>query len=269
MIDVTQIERIAGADVRGPDDDKIGSAGRVYVNDTTGEPSWVTVSSGLFGNRVSFVPLQDAAWDGEVLRVPYDKGLIKNAPNLDSDGHLTRDQEEQLYAYYGVDTAPDGDLVPTGYEGAGQPDMDSATDDATHDATDDAMTRSEEHLEVDTEQHEAGRVRLRKYVVTEEQTVTVPVTREEVRVEREPITDANRDAALAGEPISEADHEIVLHEDRVVVTTKAEPVERVRISAETVTEEETVVGEVRKEQIDVEGAALEDHDDQSENDRRE
>ena len=72
------------------------------------------------------------------------------------------------------------------------------------------MTRSEEHLRVGTEQVEAGRARLRKYVVTEQQSVQVPVSREEVRVEREPITDANRGDALSGAEITEEEHEVVL-----------------------------------------------------------
>ena len=115
------------------------------------------------------------------------------------------------------------------------------------------MTRSEERLNVGTETTEAGRARLRKYVVTEQQSVNVPVTREEVRIEREPITDANRDEALSGPDISEEEHEVTLHDERPVVETEAVPVERVRLSKEQVTEQETVSGEVRKEQIDTDG----------------
>ena len=113
------------------------------------------------------------------------------------------------------------------------------------------MTRSEEHLRVGTEQAEAGRARLRKYVVTEQQSVQVPVSREEVRVEREPITDANRDQALTGGQITEEEHEVVLHADRPVVETEAVPVERVRLGTETITEDQTVTGDVRKEQIEL------------------
>ena len=102
-----------------------------------------------------------------------------------------------------------------------------------------------------TEKVEAGRARLRKYVVTDQQTVQVPVSREEVRVEREAITDANRGDALSGAEISEEEHEVVLHEERPVVTTEAVPVERVRLGTETVTEQQKVGGEVRKEQIEV------------------
>jgi uncharacterized protein (TIGR02271 family) len=116
--------------------------------------------------------------------------------------------------------------------------------------TDDAMTRSEEHVRAGTEQVEAGRARLRKYVQTEQQQVSVPVTREEVRVEREPITDANRGAAMSGPALSEEEHEVVLSEERPVVTTEAVPVERVRLSKDQVQDEQTVTADVRKEVID-------------------
>jgi uncharacterized protein (TIGR02271 family) len=87
-------------------------------------------------------------------------------------------------------------------------------------------------------------------VVTENVTQTVPVSREEVRVEREPITEANRDQALSGPAISDEEHEVVLHEERPVVQKEAVPVERVRLDTDTVTEEVTVSEEVRKEQIE-------------------
>ncbi|MFD6343230.1 DUF2382 domain-containing protein [Streptomyces roseolus] len=116
----------------------------------------------------------------------------------------------------------------------------------------DAMTRSEEQMHVGTEQVETGRVRLRKYVVTEEVQQTVPVRHEEVRVVREPITEANRDEALSGPEITEAEHEVTLHEERPVVETRAVPVERVRLETDEVSEEQTVTGEVRKERIEIE-----------------
>ena len=116
--------------------------------------------------------------------------------------------------------------------------------------TDDAMTRSEERLHVGTEQVEAGRVRLRKHVVTEQVTQTVPVSHEEVRIEREPITDANRGEALSGADISEEEHEVTLRAERPVVQKETVPVERVRLGTETVTEDHEVSESIRKEQID-------------------
>ncbi|MFE4998954.1 YsnF/AvaK domain-containing protein [Streptomyces mirabilis] len=71
-----------------------------------------------------------------------------------------------------------------------------------------------------TERQEFSRARQRKYVVTEEVQQTVPVRHEEVRVEREPVTEANCEAA-AGPDISEAEHEVTLHAERPVVETKA------------------------------------------------
>ena len=117
------------------------------------------------------------------------------------------------------------------------------------------MTRSEEELRVGTRERETGRVRLRKYVVTEHVQRTVPVRREEVRLEREPITDANRDRATAGPGISEEEHEVVLHEEQLVVEKRVVPKERVRLGKDTITDEQQVSEEVRKEQIDVDDAS--------------
>jgi uncharacterized protein (TIGR02271 family) len=120
--------------------------------------------------------------------------------------------------------------------------------------TDNAMTRSEERLDVGTRSAEVGRARLRKYVVTENVTQTVPVSREEVRVEREPITDANVGNAMDGPAISEEEHEVVLHAEEPVVAKEAVPVERVRLDKETVTEQAQVTEGLRKEEIEVDGA---------------
>lgn len=116
--------------------------------------------------------------------------------------------------------------------------------------TDDAMTRSEERLIVDTERQQVGTARLRKYVETEDVQVTVPVRREEVRLQREPITEENRPAAEDGPEISEAEYRVTLHEERPVVSTETVPVERVRLDKQVHTEERTVSGQVRKERIE-------------------
>jgi uncharacterized protein (TIGR02271 family) len=116
------------------------------------------------------------------------------------------------------------------------------------------MTRSEEELRVGTTEREAGRVRLRKYVVEDEVTETVPVRREEIRVEREPITDGNVDDAVDGPAISEEEHEVVLHEEEVLVDKRAVPKERVRLDKETHVDEETVNETVAREEIEVDDA---------------
>ncbi|MFF7333599.1 DUF2382 domain-containing protein [Streptomyces sp. NPDC008150] len=125
---------------------------------------------------------------------------------------------------------------------------------------DGSMTRSEERMRVGVERHEAGRARLRKYVVSEEVEQSVPLRHEEVYVVREPITQADRDAALTGPEIMEAEQEVTLYEERPVVETEAVAVERVRLSVEEHTETETVHGRVRKERIDTEGIEMEGTD---------
>jgi len=238
-----------GHDAVGPDANKLGTIEDIYLDQETGEPEWVALKTGMFGGKLSFAPLTQARQDGDTIVLPYEKDQIKNAPRVEADGALSQEEEAQLYRHYGLEYAETHS--DTGLA-AGGTDHDVGHD-VSGPTTDDAMTRSEEELRVGTTRREAGRARLRKYVVTEEETVTVPVQREEVRVEREPITDANIDDAMDGPAISDEEHEVVLHEDEPVVETRAVPKERVRMNKDTVTEQETVTEQVRKERIDVDG----------------
>ena len=248
--------------------DKLGTIDAIYLDDETGQPEWATVTSGMFIAKTAFVPLAQAQDTGDSVQVPYDKDQIKGAPTMEADGQLSQDDEAELYRHYGLDyserRSDSGLPACTAAQGIDDRDRDGdGVDDDVQDTavgrdtsgptTDDAMTRSEEELHVGTETRERGRARLRKHVVTEQQTVTVPVQREEVRVEREPITDANLDDATSGPDISEEEHEVTLREEEVVVEKRAVPKERVRLDTETVTEERQVSEEVRKEQIQVDG----------------
>ena len=256
MIDQSTIAAMSGATVRDPAGEKIGKVSQVYLDDQTGTPEWVTVRTGLFGGKESFVPLADADLRGDDLVITTDKATVSGAPRVDEDGHLSEEQETELYRYYGLtDSVVSDDASDTGYgadrrtDFAGTPGVDGQ--DTSGPTTDDAMTRSEEHLTAGTEQVETGKARLRKYVVTETQHVEVPVSREEVTLEREPITEANRGAAYSGGDITEEEHEVTLKAERPVVTTETEAVERVRLGKETVASTETVSGEVRKEQVEL------------------
>ena len=311
MITSEQLNDVMGATAYDGSGDKIGKVGNVYYDDETDQPKWLTVHTGLFGGNETFVPMQgaDLAGAGRVT-VAYDKATVKDAPNVDENGHLSPDEEQQLYRYYQLGDTTTGrdasgpDYVRTdhgdGDSSAGTTTVDPAgpnyarTDYGTaatgeraggrefdadfdgrsprgenregvfdgrdqaavgHDTsgptTDGAMTRSEEQLRVGTRTQETGRARLRKRVVTETEQATVPVSHEEVTVEREPITDANRGDAYDGPAISEEEHEVVLHAERPVVGTEAVAVERIRMGTNTVQNEETVSGDVRKEVVDV------------------
>jgi len=236
-----------------PAGDKLGTIDAIYLDDETGQPEWATVTSGLFAATIAFVPLAQAQSMGDSVQVPYDKQQVKDAPSMEADGQLSQDDEAELYRHYGLDYSEhrSDSGLPAGT--ADDTQDDTVGRDTSGPTTDQAMTRSEEELRVGTEARERGRARLRKYVTTEQQTVTVPVQREEVRVEREPITDANLEDATSGPAISEEEHEVTLREEEVVVEKRAVPKERVRLDTETVTDERQVSEEVRKEQIQVDG----------------
>jgi uncharacterized protein (TIGR02271 family) len=249
MTSPQQWDNLIGTTAIDSEGSKVGKVGQVYIDDMTGQPAWIAVSTGLFGTRESLAPLDgaQAAGDGE-LQLAVPKQVVKDAPNIDTDGQLAGSDVDNLYDHYagylngtsgqsGRDSGAYGNNRTEGYDTSGP-------------TTDDAMTRSEERLHVGTESVPAGRARLRKYVVTENVTQTVPVSHEEVRVEREPVTGANRDAALDGPAISEEEHEVVLNAERPVVQKETVPVERVRLSTETVTEQHEVNEQVRKEQIE-------------------
>jgi uncharacterized protein (TIGR02271 family) len=220
---------------------------------------------------VSFVPIEGATPAGDDLRVSYEKDQVKDAPNVDPDGELSPEEERRLYQHYGRGdydewTTDSEDRTEATYgrderdfrRGDGDFDRGDAGTvgrDTSGPTTDDAMTRSEEELNVGTQRRETGRARLRKHVETENVSQSVPVQREEVRVEREPITDANRGAALDGPEISEEEHEVTLHTEEPVVEKRTVPKERVRLDKDVHTDEETVSEDVRRERIEADGDA--------------
>jgi uncharacterized protein (TIGR02271 family) len=230
-------------EVIGSDGEKIGKVDEVYLDTASGEPEWLSVNTGLFGMKSSFVPLQGADPAGETVRVAYTKDEVKDAPGITPDSELSFEEERALWSHYGLDydsSSDSGERETVGHDVSGP-------------ETDDAMTRSEEELRVGTREREGGTARLRKYVTTENVTKTVPVRKEKAVLEREPITEGNVDAAMDGPAISDEEHEVVLSEEEVVVEKKAVPKERVRLGKETETTEEQVSEEVRKEQIEAEG----------------
>jgi uncharacterized protein (TIGR02271 family) len=239
------VAQLRGADVIDASGDKVGAVEEIYLDQDTGQPEWALVKTGLFGSKSTFVPLNGATPQDDTLRVQYEKDQIKDAPKVDADQQLSQSEERELYQHYGLGY---GEVEA---HGNGAPEGEPVGEDVSGPETDGAMTRSEEELRVDKSSRERGRVRLKKYVVTDEVTQTVPVQREEVRVEREPITDANIDNATDGPAISEEEHEVTLHEEVPVADKVAVPKERVRLDKDTVTDEETVSGEVRQERIEV------------------
>jgi uncharacterized protein (TIGR02271 family) len=247
MPPMNEVLEWCGQTMVGSGGDKIGKIEEIYVDNETEQPEWALVHTGMLGSQATFVPIANATTHGDEVQVPFDTAEIKDAPKVDADGELSQPDAAALYSHYGLEYAESGS--DSGLP-ADSTNGDSVGNDVGGRETDAAMTRSEEELRVGTTQRETGRARLRKYIVTENVTRTVPVQREEVRVEREPITDANRDAATSGAELSEDEHEVVLHEEQVVVEKTAVPKERVRLDKDTVTEQRSVSEQIRKEQIE-------------------
>lgn len=265
MNDAT-LARISEATAFDPSGDKIGSIGQVYLDDATGEPTWVTVNTGFFGTSQSFAPLEGHRWDGDDLVLAHSKDIVKDAPRVDADGHISESEEAELYRYYeGVrgdrtTTAPvAGTVNDRDYDRdrdvVADRDRDVVADRGVRDRDVDtqSMTASEERLNVGTETTEAGRARLRKYTTTEEQTITVPVTKERLVVERNAV-DGTANAGTIDPNASEVVEEVTLREERPVVSKETVAVEEVSIGKETVTENQTVTDTVAKEHIEVDGA---------------
>ena len=265
MAETNRIEDLANATAYDVDGEKLGGVKDVYVNDTTGQPDFVSVNHGMFGGGDSIVPLRGHTLrDGE-LHLAFPKDRVQDAPELDENGHLTTEDQDAFYRHYGLEGTQDvttyetdnrtaqagaagtGAAAGAGYA-AGEREVDADRRDV---ANNDEIVRSEEQLNVSKDRVETGQVRLRKYVVNETENVEVPVEREEVRVVREPITDADR-ANYDGN-IGEQEASVTLHEDRVNVAKESVPVEKVSLEKDTVQDTERVSEEVRKERFETDG----------------
>ena len=271
--------------------EKLGSVKEVFVDEQTGQPTFVEVNHGLFGMSSSLVPLRGHDFNGDDLKLAFSKDRIENAPDFDSDKPLTPEAQSDIFKHYQLENAQDvttyqdgnvdaeqrrdADLktgaAGAGVAGAGVAGAGAAHTDTTATHTDTTartgaatgnnaadnngeIIRSEERLDVNKERVATGEARLRKYVVTDTETVEVPVEREEVRVERTPISEAdaaNFTGTIGDNSTEEAS--VTLHEERVNVEKKTVPVEKVNLSKETIQDTETHTEELRKEQIDTDG----------------
>lgn len=254
------LEQSVGQTIFDATGHKVGTAANLYQSEYSNQPEWVTIRTGMFGTKESFAPLSGAFLDEEGLHIRADKDVVKQAPRIDDSGYLSETEAGELYRYYGVraEAAVAGAMPDDGRTATGddrwmtERDARPAADGSEQP---EPMTRSEERLRAGTERVESGRVRLHKYVVTEEQQIRVPVSHEEVRVTREPVEPrepgAHRAEARGEMAGIEADErEFVLHEERPVVQKESVPVERVGLDVETVRGEEEIRDQVRKERIE-------------------
>ncbi|MFC6011838.1 PRC and DUF2382 domain-containing protein [Nocardia lasii] len=241
------LESLIGATAYDEHGEKIGKVKQIYLDNQTGSPTWASVTTGMLRHD-SLVPLVGAEHEAsdDTLKLHVDKDQVKSAPYHDGS-RISAQSEQELFQHYHVDPRAAG-WDTYGRQGI-RPEADAPMTHGSPKHAQDSMVRSEEQLRVDTENEEVGTAHLRKYVVTEEQTIKVPVTHEEVRIEREPITGENAGRATIGED----EREVTLHADQVHVQKETVPVERVRLAVDEVADEKTVSDTVRKERIESDG----------------
>jgi stress response protein YsnF len=268
MLSEREVSAAIGATAYGSDGDKLGTVDHFFLDDRTGAATWVAVSTGLFGTRRSLIPAAEAVFAEGTLRLPVSRDAVRGAPDVGDDSHLGPADEDRLRRHYGAaGTADPGGPAPAAAAPPGGSSPEEAPPVSDHPG-DGGMVRSEERLAVGTETVPTTRVRVVKYVVTEEVQVTVPIRREEIRLEEVPLDapdpgpgeslggaqdDAARDAGAAGGGLPE---EIVLHAERPVVTVEVVPTERVRLRTEMVAGHETVTGQVQRERVAVDEQPL-------------
>lgn len=233
-----QTERWRGRGVVDHHGEPVGTVADVYLDRQSGEPQWVLVDPGEEGSQPTFVPLAGASHAGEDVSVPFARAEIESAPAMRTGDELSTEDERRLLEHYGTRVGADAGTGPGG------------TKDVT---AGEAMVRSEEELHVTTKRRAVERVRLRKHVVTEYVEQTVPVRREELRLEREAITGQNPEGTGEDPEVADEAHEIILYAEEVVIEKRVVPRERVRISKELITEERVVAEELRKERIETDG----------------
>ncbi|TFV92571.1 DUF2382 domain-containing protein [Blastococcus sp. CT_GayMR20] len=270
MLSEREVSTSIGSTVYGTNGDKLGTVEHFYVDDRTGAPTWVAVTTGLFGTKQSIVPAVDATIEESGgLRVPVTAEAVKGAPHLTGD-HLTPHDEAELRRHYGLGQAG-GEAVAPVVDAPVPASLTDAPVDRTQPVPVDAeggMVRNEERLVVGTERVATTRARIVKYVVTEEVQITVPIRREEIRVEEVPVDapdlpgeslldDGRPGTDVQGMPAGDGlPGEIILHTERPVVTVEVVPVERVRLRTEVVQGQETVTEQVQREQIAVDQHAV-------------
>ena len=225
-----------GAPVIGGAGELLGHVRRVYVDNATGAAAWAAVQG---QHHSAVVPLQHSRFDGTTLQVPYDAARLQTAPHHDPTTLISYPEGEDLARHYG--------LLPDKPVHTGPPTSSSPRSAETEGAV---VTRSQEQLRTDAVNVIVGRARLVTTVVTENQTFTVPVRRQEVRLVYDPVPE-NEQTTASGGP-SEDTVEVILHAEQVQITTQVVPVERIRMVRRVVTVGQTLTENIRSEQIHLE-----------------
>ena len=270
-------ERYADYDVHDRGGERLGHVDALFI-DEDDRPEYIGVKMGLLGTRSTLIPwatVTRADEEGGYLEVGVDKDTAANGPAFEDDQEITPELERQVRGYYGIEQAaedrgafgdyrigaentgatagPDALGMATGGTAAGglrerrderkasgRPESEPAAEDEIR------VQRSEEELRVGTREREAGSMRIRKRVRIERERLDVPVRREEVHIERVPVSEETTGAEIGEEEIV-----VPVTETEVVVSKRPVVKEEIRIHKDVVEGTEVVEEDVRREEIDV------------------
>lgn len=253
-------DQLFGREVTDSNGNKIGKVDGVWVDDATNDLEFIGVKIGMLMGKTHIIPVTQGQTGSGTISVPYDESKIKDAPSFGADDELSPDDEDGIYSYYGVDRSigqsPTG--LPAGEQTGGYTTTDTDTRDYQTTGTDTrdydtsgtgerGMKLSEEQLQVGKRQVESGRVRLRKVVRTEHQEVPVELRREEVTIERVSASGA----AVPGDAFREEEIDVPVMREEAVVDKQAHVTGEVQLNKTTETETQTVGGDVRSEDVEV------------------
>ena len=271
-------DRFAGYTVYDNSGSKVGKVDDLFV-DEGDQPEYVGVKMGFLGTRSTLIPWEAVSStddEGGTITVATDKETAKNGPTFDDDREITPEFESEVYSYYGISRSSGTDengsygsyyseeSTDAGTVGPGMTMGDTETGEfREHAATDEGVNqshgddlededelrvqRTEEELAAGTREREAGQVNVRKRVRTDRERMEVPTRREEVTVERVPVSEGTATEAQRGED----EVRVPLTEEEVVVEKRPVAKEEVRIRKDVVEDTEVVEEDVRREEIDV------------------
>jgi uncharacterized protein (TIGR02271 family) len=270
----TDPSQLFGYDVVDSSGDKIGTVDNVWVDDATSDLEFIGVKTGWLMGKTHIIPTADAQVGSDAITIPYASDLVKDAPSFGND-ELSPEEEEEVYSYYGIDrttsTSPTGEAG--GFQTTGTT-SDYGTTDAAYAGTDTNMTDTtdtgyatgntdtgytgtdrdsvrlhEEELQVGKREVETGRVRLRKVVRTEQREVPVELRREEIQIERVPASGTD----IASDAFQEDSIEVPVMREEAVVGKETRATGEVRLNKNVETETRSVGGEIRREDVEVDG----------------
>lgn len=258
----TNADQLFGSDVMTQDGTKIGTVDNVWVDDATEQTEFIGVKTGWLFGKSHIIPAADAQISGTSITIPYSKEQIENAPSFAADAEISPSEEQQVYRYYGLDrsTAPSPTGLPAGESGTDSTGTTGSTETTSGYGTSEIpappteadLTLAEEELAVGTRQVQTGQVRLRKVVRTEHREVPVELRREDVEIERIPAS-AIGEATATGQAFQEQTIDVPLMAEEPVVEKQAHVTGGVRMTKTVETDTQTVGGDVRSEDVEVEG----------------